>query len=79
MRYLALPIAFVLLSLSGGPAAAQTPPARPATLAELIATADQRNPSIAAARQAIAVAEARVALARAGRGPTVTASGKSVV
>lgn len=75
MRYLALPIAFVLLSLSGGPAAAQTPPARPATLAELIATADQRNPSIAAARQAIAVAEARVALARAGRGPTVTASG----
>lgn len=75
MRYLALPIAFVLLSLSCGPAAAQTPPARPATLAELIAAADQRNPSIAAARQAIAVAEARVALARAGRGPTVTASG----
>jgi outer membrane protein TolC len=75
MRYLALPIAFVLLSLSCVPAAAQTPPARPATLAELIATADQRNPSIAAARQAIAVAEARVALARSGRGPTVTASG----
>lgn len=75
MRYLAIPIAFVLLSLSCSSAVAQTPTARPATLADLIATADQRNPSIAAARQAIAVAEARVALARAGRGPIVTASG----
>lgn len=75
MRYLALPIAFILLSMSCGSAAAQTPAARPASLAELIATADQRNPSIAAAREAIAVAEARVALARSGRGPTVTASG----
>lgn len=75
MRRLALPIVFILLSLSGGPALAQTPAPRASSLAELIATADQRNPSIAAARQAVAVAEARVALARAGRGPTVTASG----
>ncbi len=75
MRYTALAIAIVLFGLSGSPAAAQAPQVRPASLAELIAAADQRNPSIAAARQAVAAAEARVALARSGRGPTVTASG----
>ncbi|MBI3998558.1 MAG: TolC family protein [Armatimonadetes bacterium] len=53
-------------------AAAQVP--RPLSLADLAAAADQRNPQITAARQAVVAAEARVLLARAGRGPTVTVS-----
>lgn len=52
---------------------AQTPPAL--TLAQLITTAEQRNPAIAAARQAVIAADARIALARSGLGPSVTASG----
>jgi outer membrane protein TolC len=75
MRQAALAAALLLLCLQGRPAAAQAP--RPATLAELVAAADQRNPSIAAARQAVASAEARVALARAGRGPVVSTSGSA--
>jgi len=61
------------------PAAAQTLPAspapRPVGIVELIAVAEERNPTLAAAKQVVTAAEARIALARAGRGPTVTASG----
>lgn len=73
MRTAALLAVFLLLAAPTRPVRAQVP--RPSTLAELVASADQRNPSILAARQAVAVAEARVLLARAGRGPVVTASG----
>jgi len=52
--------------------AAQAPSAM--SLAQLVESADQRNPAISAARQTAVAAEARVLLARAGRGPTVTAS-----
>ncbi|MGQ0571762.1 MAG: TolC family protein [Armatimonadota bacterium] len=55
------------------PGLAQTP--RLLGLAELMAIAEERNPTIVAARQAVLAAEARVALARSGRGPTLTASG----
>ncbi|MGH2348459.1 MAG: TolC family protein [bacterium] len=55
--------------------AAPTPAAL--TLAQLITTADQRNPAITAARQAVVAADARIALARSGFGPTVTASGST--
>jgi outer membrane protein len=76
MRILTLMLATALLvaTAGSGPAAAQTPTAAVA-LAALVATAEERNPAIAAARQAVQAAEARVALARAGRGLTVTASG----
>jgi outer membrane protein len=52
---------------------APTPPPAVA-LATLIATADERNPTIAAARQAVQAAEARIAIARSGRGPTFSAT-----
>ncbi len=77
MRTLAL-MAVVLLAgtlMRPTMALAQAPPAF--TLAQLITTAEQRNPAIAAARQAVIAADARIALARAGYGPTVTASGSS--
>ncbi len=77
MRTTAFMVSLLLLgTLAPGlmsKADAQTP--RPHVLAELVAMADQRNPAIAAARQSVAAAEARVSLARAGRGPTVTATG----
>jgi len=44
-------------------------------MTELIAAADERNPTITAARQAVLVAEANIAVARSGRGPTVSATG----
>jgi outer membrane protein len=53
--------------------AAQAP--RALGLAELIAVAEERSPTIGAARQAVLAAEAAVAVARSGRGPTVSASG----
>lgn len=75
MRTAALLIGVVLLLPLARPmtVAAQAP--RAFSLADLVAAAEERNPSIAAARQAVQAAEARVALARSGRGPTVTASG----
>ena len=75
MRTAALLMGVVLLLPLARPVtvAAQTP--RSLSLADLAAAAEERNPSIAAARQAVQAAEARVALARSGRGPTVTASG----
>ncbi len=54
-------------------ASAQAP--QPMTLAQLIARAEERSPAIAASRQAVQAAEARVLLARSGRGPVFTASG----
>ncbi len=82
MRTLALTAAALLVAtlirptaaLAQAPAA-QTPPAL--TLAQLITTAEQRNPAIAAARQVVTAADARIALARSGLGPTVTASGSA--
>lgn len=68
----ALVILAVLAAVAPAPAAAQTP--RPLTLADLVALAEERNPQVATARQAVAAAQARLALARSGRGPTVTAS-----
>jgi outer membrane protein len=67
-----LSVVLSVLGLWSLPATGQAPAAL--GLAELVALADQRNPAIAAARQAVTAAQARVALARAGRGPTVTAS-----
>jgi len=55
------------------PVFAQAP--RTLGLTELIAAADERNPTIAVARQAVLVAEANIAVARSGRGPTVSATG----
>jgi outer membrane protein TolC len=82
MRTGALLLAASMLTtfaLGPRPAAAQTLPAspapRPVGIVELIAVADERNPTLAAAKQIVTAAEARIALARAGRGPTVTASG----
>ncbi len=75
MRTTALTVAFLLVGTLAHPAAAVVQAPRAASLAELVAAADQRNPSITAARQVVAAAEARVMLARSGRGPTVTASG----
>ncbi|MDR7485757.1 MAG: TolC family protein [Armatimonadota bacterium] len=72
MRTVLLGVVLCTLSLWAPPAAAQAPAAL--GLADVVALAEQRNPAIAAARQAVSAAEARVALARAGRGPTVTAS-----
>jgi outer membrane protein TolC len=84
MRTRALFLAIsVLVTVAVGPqhAAAQTPPTpaapRAVGLGELIAVAEERNPTITAAKQTVAAAEARVALARSGRGPTVTASGSA--
>src|SRR5262245_22681546 len=75
---LMLATALLIVTAGSGPVRAQTPPAPtppPAVaLAALIATADERNPTIAAARQAVQAAEARIALARSGRGPTVSAT-----
>jgi outer membrane protein len=70
------PLAIIVLlvpTLWAASAASQTP--RPLTLADLVAAATERNPTIIAARQAVLSAEAAVALARAGRGPTVSATG----
>ena len=74
MRTTALIVACCLMSSLTYPAlvAAQAPSAM--SLAQLVESADQRNPAISAARQTAVAAEARVLLARAGRGPTVTAS-----
>ncbi len=77
MRILALTAAVLLVAAHIHPAAAfaQAPPAL--TLAQLITTAEQRNPAITAARQAVVAADARIALARSGVGPSVTASGSA--
>jgi outer membrane protein TolC len=75
MRYTAL----ILILLFGAglwcPAAARAQTPRLMTLADLVTAADQRNPAVVAARQAVSAAEAAVALAKSGRGPTLTASG----
>lgn len=77
MRTLALTAAVVLAGTLVRPTAAlaQAPPSL--TLVQLITTAEQRNPAIAAARQAVVAADARIALARSGIGPSVTASGST--
>ena len=77
MRHTALILALLLVVASWYPsaAAAQTP--RLMTLAELVTSADQRNPTVVAARQVVTAAEAAVALAKSGRGPTFTASGST--
>jgi outer membrane protein TolC len=77
MRHTALILALLLVVALGYPsaAAAQTP--RLMTLAELVTSADQRNPTVVAARQVVTAAEAAVALAKSGRGPTFTASGST--
>ena len=77
MRYTALILASLLVATLWYPsaAAAQTP--RLMTLAELVTSADQRNPTVVAARQVVTAAEAAVALAKSGRGPTFTASGST--
>ncbi|MDR7522754.1 MAG: TolC family protein [Armatimonadota bacterium] len=77
MRTIALAAVLLVSSAISRPSAAGAQALRPMTLAELIAAAEQRNPAIDAARQAVAAAEARVALARSGRGPTVTATGSA--
>jgi outer membrane protein TolC len=73
MRTCALFVTMLVAIAAAGPSAAQAP--RPMTLAEVVAAAVERNPAVLAASQAVRVAEANVALARAGRGPTVSASG----
>lgn len=75
MRTLAFTAAALLVGTLLRPltAVAQAPPAL--TLSALVAAAEQRNPAIAAARQAVTAADARIALARSGIGPTVSASG----
>jgi outer membrane protein TolC len=75
MRTTALVVMLVMLGIALHPlgAAAQTP--RQFTLAELITQGDTRNPAVVAARQAVQAADASIALARSGRGPTLTASG----
>ncbi len=77
MRHTALILALLLVVALWYPSssAAQTP--RLMTLAELVTSADQRNPTVVAARQAVTAAEAGVALAKSGRGPTFTASGST--
>jgi len=86
MRIPVLVVVLVLLAAAVGPAVAQTqapqatqtPQAlRAYSLAELVAAAEERNPTLTAARQAVAAAEAAVALARAGLGVTVTARGSA--
>jgi outer membrane protein TolC len=74
MRTAVLTIMLVLLGVAMHPlpAPAQTP--RLFTLAELITQADSRNPVVIAARQSVQASEAAVAIARSGRGPTLTAS-----
>lgn len=69
-----------LLALTVAPTAAraQTSP-RAASLAELIAMAEERSPTLAAARQSVAASEAAVALARVGLGVTLTARGSAGV
>ncbi|MDR7511560.1 MAG: TolC family protein, partial [Armatimonadota bacterium] len=74
MRTCALFVLMLLGATAGGtPAAAQVP--RPMSLADVVAAAVDRNPAVLAASQVVRSAEASVALARAGRGPTVSASG----
>jgi outer membrane protein TolC len=75
MRTAALIIVLVCLSVLARPLGAEAQPAREFTLAALIAAAEERNPSLVAARQTVQASEAAVALARSGRGPTFTASG----
>lgn len=58
------------------PAAAQEAP-RPVTLADVVTTTDQRNPTVTAARRAVEAAEAGVRLARAGASITVSAQGSA--
>ncbi len=80
-RLLAVLALSALLALAVAPTAAraQTTPPRAASLAELIAVAEERSPALAAARQSVAASEAAVALARAGLGVTVTARGSAGV
>lgn len=87
MRNAALVMVCALLGTLARPlvAEAQAPatqaPATPTppglTLAQLIVAAEQRNPAIVAARQSVLAADARIALARSGLGPSVTASGST--
>jgi outer membrane protein TolC len=77
-----LGVGLALLVTIVSPAAAQTQSAQTPgalTLATLVAQAEQRNPAIVAARQAVVAAGAAVALARAGRGVTLTATGSAGV
>lgn len=58
------------------PAAAQEAP-RALTLAALVATADERNPTVTAARRGVEAADAGVRLAKAGLAITVSAQGSA--
>jgi outer membrane protein len=58
------------------PAAAQEAP-RVLTLAALVATADERNPTVTAARRGVEAADAAVRLAKAGLAITVSAQGSA--
>ncbi len=74
-RTAALLVMTFLLTGLVPPVVAQTPAAQtPLPLANLVALGEERNPAIVVARQAVAAAEAAVALARVGWGVTVTAS-----
>lgn len=77
MRYTALILALLLIVALWYPSAADAQTPRLMTLAELVTSADQRNPTVVAARQVVTAAEAAVALAKSGRGPTFTASGST--
>jgi outer membrane protein TolC len=66
----------VLGAVLAHPAAAQEAP-RPMTLADIVTTTDQRNPTVAAARRAVEAAEAAVRLARAGASITISAQGSA--
>jgi outer membrane protein TolC len=75
---LTLMLAAALASPAMPPASAQQPappPARQFTLADLVTTADERNPSVTAARRAVEAADAAVRAARAGLAVTVFAQG----
>ena len=77
MRHTALMLALLLVTALVSPAVAMAQTPRLLTLAELVTSADQRNPTVVAARQVVTAAEAAVALAKSGRGPTFTASGST--
>jgi len=75
MRHTARILALLLVASLWYPAVGRAQTPRLMTLAELVTAADQRNPTVVAARQVVTAAEAAVALAKSGRGPTFTASG----
>ncbi len=77
MRHTALILALLIVVALWYPSAAVAQTPRLMTLAELVTSADQRNPTVVAARQVVTAAEAAVALAKSGRGPTFTASGST--